>query len=223
LRTLAIIPAFNEEIGLGKLLDRLLSLNLLPLCDVLVIDDGSTDGTYRVAKGRGIRVFRHDVNKGKGEALKTGFRIALMENYDAVITLDADLQHPPEKIGELLDALKTRWDIVVGSRFRNLEGMPFLNYLSNRLTTLILSLIVGKKLEDTQSGFRALRTYVLRRVKLKTNHFDFESEILAKAARMGFRIGVVPIKTIYGAEKSHVNKLLDTLRFIKLVFFLGWR
>jgi hypothetical protein len=101
--------------------------------------------------------------------------------------------------------------------------MPLLRYLSNRLTTLLLSIAVGKRLEDTQSGFRALKTKILKNLRLKGRHFDLESEILARAARLGFRIGTVPIKTIYRDESSHVNKLLDTLRFVRLLIRLGWR
>ncbi len=223
MRVLAVIPAYNEESGIGTLLDRLLVQGLLSPRDILVVDDGSTDRTSAFALERGVRVIRHPVNLGKGVALLNGFKIALSENYEAVLTMDADLQHPPERVKDLLRAVKDRWDIVIGSRFKNFEGMPYLNYLSNRLTTLILSLIVGRKLEDTQSGFRAIKREVLMRVKLKTRHFDLESEMIARAARMGFKIGVVPIETIYGREKSHVNKVLDTLRFMRLIFLLSWR
>jgi glycosyltransferase involved in cell wall biosynthesis len=220
LKVLILIPAYNEEGYIGKLLDIL--LHFFRKGDILVVDDGSTDATSLEARERGVNVITLDENRGKGFALKRGFHFALQKNYDAVITMDADLQHNPHEIKKFLKKAEEGYDIIVGSRFGEFANMPPDRYLSNRLTTLVLSLVSRRKLVDTQSGFRFIRRNVLEKVKLKTNRYQTESELLFKAARSGFRITNVPIKTLYMGERSSINRLLDTLRFIKLVICSLW-
>jgi len=216
MRGLAIIPAFNEAGRIVPVIEGVMA-NLAPE-DILVVDDGSTDGTAEVAKSAGARVLALERNTGKGFALREGFSLAIREGYDFVIVLDADGQHPPRRIPDFLRAAK-RADIVVGSR-KPFVGMPRANYLSNRITTLAISLMTRTRIDDSQSGFRLVKTEVLRAIPLKTTHYQTESELLVKALWKGFRLAHVPVEVIYRGEKSHIRGWLDVPRAIILALWL---
>ena len=198
MNTLAVIPARDAESTIGSVVRDL--KRRLPGLSILVIDDGSIDATSARAREAGADVIRHDVNRGKGAALQTGFDEACGRGVDRVLTLDADGQHDPAYAPVLLGALD-RADIVIGSRDRNRRGMAWLR----------------KAIEDTQSGFRAMRAKVLEGVRPRSSRFDYESEFLIEAGRKGFTIAAVPVPTLYNAPGSHIDPLRDTARFIRLV------
>lgn len=207
-----IIPAFNEEETIQALLKQ---ITICEKRDIVVIDDGSSDRTGDIVTRFGATLLKHATNKGKGMAHRTAFSYAIQQGYDGVITMDADGQHAP---GELESFLKERGraDILIGTRSMSLANMPLLRYLTNKVTSLVVSLIASQRVFDSQSGYRYISTDVLKRVPLRTRRFQTESEILIKAGRMGFRIGAVPISTIYREEKSYINPFIDTGRFIGL-------
>lgn len=118
----AVIPAYNAERTIKILIERV--KKFIPLEDIVVVDDGSTDMTSEIALGCGANVLKHAKNYGKGKALKTGFKFAILKNYDAVLTLDADLQHDPDEIPKLIDKFSEGFDIVIGNRMKNLKSMP---------------------------------------------------------------------------------------------------
>jgi glycosyltransferase involved in cell wall biosynthesis len=207
-----IIPAYNEERNIQELLGL---LGEYPKNDIVVVDDGSSDGTGNLVEHFGATLLRHGTNKGKGMAHRTGFTYAVEKGYDGVITLDADGQHAPGEIGLFLKK-RDEADILVGTRDMSLANMPLLRYLTNKVTSLTVSLIASQRVFDSQSGFRYISSEVLKRIPLRTTRFQTESEILIKAGRMGFKIGVVPISTIYREEKSYINPFIDTGRFIGL-------
>lgn len=210
-----LLPGYNEEKMIGQVVSKARKV----INDVIVVDDGSTDDTYQIAKSAGAIVIRHEVNKGKGAALKTGFQYALEHNYQAVITMDSDGQHDVNDIPNFLNALSEgKAGIVIGSRMKDISTMPAIRKVTNKLTSYISSLLMHQKVDDSQSGFRLITSDVLRSIKLESDRYDMESEILIKASRAGFQIISVPIKTIYGQEKSKINPLIDTYRFIRLVF-----
>jgi glycosyltransferase involved in cell wall biosynthesis len=191
--------------------------------DIVVIDDGSKDQTFGIAQRAGAVVLKHERNKGKGEALKTGFKYAQKKNYDAFFTIDADLQHDPSSIADFLKKTAGNFNgIIIGTRDVHLKTMPFARWLSNNLTSMILSILSDQTIRDSQSGYRLISTQVLKKVKLKAKKYDLESEILVKAGRKGFKIDAVPIKTIYGGGKSFINPLIDTGRFLKLMWRTLW-
>jgi len=189
----------------------------IPEATVLVVDDGSTDATSAAARGAGADVIRHEVNRGKGAALQTGFDEALRRGAERVLTLDADGQHAPAYAPGLLAALDGS-DVVIGSRDGNRAGMPWIRRATNSVMTSIVSGLAGKKIEDTQSGYRAIRSEVLAAVRPGSLRFEYESEFLIEAGRKGFRIGSVPIPTLYNAPGSHIDPFRDTVRFIRLLF-----
>jgi len=220
-KTFAVVPAYNAGPPLAGVVEG--AAHRLGRERVLVVNDGSTDGMPERLKGMGFRVEDHERNRGKGAALATGFRAALAGGADGVITLDADGQHDPAWIPEFLAAAGDA-DIVVGSRMRDPGPMPWLRVAVNRFTSAVVSLLAGTRLTDSQSGFRWISARVLRRVPLESERFDAESEILIKAARLGFRIVEIPMPAIYGEETSKVHPVRDTVRFFRLVArSLGWR
>jgi len=222
-KVLIIIPAFNEEKSLGKLLKKVSSVSSLK--DVLVVDDGSQDNTAIIAKKAGSRVLSQKTNQGKGLALRAGFDFALKSGYDAVVTMDADGQHDPREIPKFLKSFKKSGaDLIIGTREHNLSEMPFPRFMANKTTSFVTSLLAGVRVHDSQSGYRFIKKNLIKKINLKTGRFQMETEIIVKAAMAGFSIKEVPIKTIYFKKfKSYINPLVDTVRFTKLTLRMLWR
>ena len=225
MRTLVIIPCKNLESEVGDVVRGVLGLDLN--LDVVVINDGSTDGTSASAGAAGAHVLEHEVNLGKGAALKTGFEYAIEKGYDAAITMDGDGQHEPSAIPDFLDALKKRdADVIIGSRMHAVGEMPKLRIWTNRTTSRIVSLIAGQEISDSQSGYRLIKVSVLRDVvkSFVTTRYDTESELLIRAARRGYKVAAVTIRSIYTGTVSHISPFVDTLRFVRLVIrSMFWR
>ena len=216
MRIVALIPAYNAARRLPEVITGV--AEHISRSDIVVVDDGSSDDTLRIAESCETVVLKHARNRGKGAALKTGFGFALTEGYDAVLTLDADGQHDPRCIPAFIQAQRqTQADIVVGSRMHDISTMPLHRRCSNTLTSLIISIRVGCRIPDSQSGFRWIRSSVLRAIPLKDDGYHLESELLIKARKKGARIVAVPIETIYRDEKSSIKPFRDTLRFVVLI------
>ncbi|MFH1007692.1 MAG: glycosyltransferase family 2 protein [Candidatus Latescibacterota bacterium] len=214
---LVVIPAYNAAASLPDVIARV--QRHVPPQDVLVIDDGSGDATREMARQSGVHLVSHPANRGKGAALRTGFEWALSRGYETVITLDADGQHEPESIPDLIRHWQTSGaDLIVGSRMHNHRGMPLGRICSNTLTSWVISRRAGQHIEDSQSGYRLITAEVLRHVALETCGYETESELLIKAARLDFQIRFVPISTVYADEQSFIHPLRDTGRFIALVW-----
>jgi len=191
---------------------------------VLVVDDGSADSTSQIASDAGAVVLRNAANEGKGACLRKGFKYALEHNFDAVITMDGDGQHLPEDLPAFIHLGEdTQVDIVVGNRMRKTQNMPLIRALTNRFMSWMISLLSKQGIPDTQCGYRLIKRQVLEKIELKTSNFEIETEILINASRAGFRIVSVPIKTVYRGEKSQINPLVDTLRFIRFIISVGSR
>lgn len=210
MKTCVIIPAYNEE----KTIQDLIKSVRQYVPDALVINDGSTDKTEELAREGGAAVLSFKHNAGKGKALKDGFDYALKNNYDAVITMDADGQHSAGDIMNIIDgAVSPRVGIVVGNRMANPGNMPPLRFITNFFMSLIISLISRQNIPDTQCGFRLIKCAALRNMRLIASNYEIESELLVKTSRLGFRIVSVPIKSVYEGQSSLINPLLDTWRF----------
>jgi glycosyltransferase involved in cell wall biosynthesis len=215
----AILPALNAARFLPEVIAAIGAAQ--PDCRVLVVDDGSSDGTADVARQAGAEVIVHEVNQGKGEALKTGYRWAREQNLDWVYTMDADGQHLPAEMQGFQDvAAAGGYDVVVGSRMARTGNMPWIRKMTNRFTSWVISRLAGQAIPDSQNGYRLYRTRCFQGLTLQAKRYDSESEILVKMARRGYRIGSVPITTVYGDEVSTINPFVDTGRFVRLVFRL---
>lgn len=218
---LVLIPAYNAGLTISELIEK--TSKFVDKSNILVIDDGSEDQTFAIAQKAGAVVLKHETNKGKGEALKTGFKYAQKKDYEALFTIDADLQHDPSSIRDFLQKANQNFSgIIIGTREINLKKMPLARWLTNNLCSAILSIFSGQKIRDSQSGYRLISTQVLKRIKLKAKKYDLESEILVKAGRSGFKIDSVPIPTIYRGSKSFINPFVDTGRFIRIMWRSIW-
>lgn len=215
MRIACLIPVYNEESNLVKLLPKLHSL--IKREDILIVDDGSEDASSIIASRYGLKTIRNPKNLGKGMSLRIGFSWAIEEGYDAVLTMDADCQHDPKFIPQMAKPVsENRADVVIGTRSLSSGRMPPQRIVSNKLTSLVVSILTKHRVHDTQSGFRIMSTRALKDITLKTSKFETESELLIRALRRGYRIHEIPIETVYGEERSSIAGLPDTLRFILL-------
>jgi glycosyltransferase involved in cell wall biosynthesis len=210
MRVAVLIPAYQAAPYLGDVLARLGSLPEPP--EILVIDDGSRDATAEVAREFGARVHSFAGNRGKGIALITGF--GLLREMDAVVTLDADGQHPPECVPDLIRAADGA-DVVLGMRMRS-GAMPRLRRFANWSSSAWTSALAGRTISDSQCGFRLFRRDVLERTPVTPGRYEVETEMAVRAARLGFRITEVPIPTVYGGE-SHLSLHRDVPRILAMM------
>ncbi len=206
------IPAHNAAKTIGEVISR--AAKFVSFEDIFVVDDGSTDQTDYIAHGLGVWVLRHNFKRGKGSSLRDATRKILELDYDSVITVDSDLQHDPDEIPSFISASQ-ELDIVIGKRTISVDRMPVHRYLSNSITTGLISMRTGIKIEDSQCGYRLYKTSVLKSVESRCRYYDYESDLLIKAALAGFRVGFVPIKTIYNDSKSGM-RAVDIFRFIRV-------
>ena len=204
MKTIAIIPAYNEEIGIGSII-----LNVQRYVDhVLVVDDGSDDSTADIAELAGAEVIRHHQNQGKGAALKTGF--SRVGGYDAVVTIDADGQHNPREIPKLLEPIiKGEADLVNGSRY--IEGGEKNTPKYRRVGQSVLDIATNMNgqinVTDSQSGFRVFSANTIPAFRFNLSGFGIESEMLIDASNAGFRIGEVQIGVRYDTADRKRNPI----------------
>ena len=212
-RVAVLIPALNAQ----RTIPAVVVQARAALEPVIVIDDGSRDSTGDVARAVGATVLRHDVNRGKGAALKTGFTWALENGFDGVITLDADGQHLPSEIPKFLAA---RGDLIIGSRSHLFGHMLPRRRMANRFSAWCISKCAGARITDSQSGFRFYSANLLRNLRLRTDGFDMESEVIVLAGKRGFRISTIAIDLgfVNGVSTSHYKPLHDSVRIAWTVF-----
>ena len=205
-----VIPAFQAERTLGAVVGDV--RRAVRTCQVIVVDDGSTDGTRGVARTTADRVVCFEGNRGKGAALRAGFEAALAGGASVVVTLDADGQHDAACAPALLHALEAA-DVAVGTRRRRGTTMPWRRRMTNTLSSLAVSVCAGRPMADVQSGYRAVRAAVLRSIAPVGDRYEYETDFLIQAARAGFAIAWVPVPTVYGGQ-SHFRGVRDTARVV---------
>ncbi|MCF8031584.1 MAG: glycosyltransferase family 2 protein [Desulfarculaceae bacterium] len=203
-----VMPVYNEEKFLAEILRQVQAVDLGDMeRELVLVDDCSTDGSWRIAQGlegadsvndslkpfdRPIRVFRHAVNQGKGAALRTGFAKAAGE---LIIIQDADLEYDPEDYLKLLaPVLKGKAEVVYGSRFTGeRRNMFFHHWVGNRFLTLMTNLLFNTTLSDMETCYKLFKREALEGIVIKSDRFNFEPEITAKILKKGIRIYEVPI------------------------------
>jgi len=215
MRVMALIPALDAAATVGPVVRGVLE----HIPDVVVVDDGSSDDTSGAAREAGARVVRHDTNLGKGAALVTGFRLAIEGGFDAVLTLDADGQHDPEYIPELMKTAEAGPAVTLGCRVMDLERFPKARYYTNRIGVVCISWRAKARIDDSQTGYRVYRTDFLKGVEVTSGRFATETELLIKAGRRGLGIACVPIEPLYPEDAvggSHFRPVADTYRICML-------
>jgi glycosyltransferase involved in cell wall biosynthesis len=209
----ALIPAHDEAPRIAAVIAR--TREFLP---VIVVDDGSSDDSADRARDAGAEVVEQRPNQGKGMALRTGFRRALNDGAEAILTLDGDGQHDPAEISRFLAAwsIDLPPDLVIGRR--NFRKMPPTRRLSNEIGRIAFSWAVGRPIPDNQSGYR-LVSRRLAEATLASDEpgFAFEVEQITTCIRMGGAIAWVPIRTIYAGAPSHIRPLTHLREFIRIV------
>ncbi len=210
---LAVIPAYNESQHITQVVK--LAQRYVP---VLVVDDGSSDDTARLAASAGAQVLRQGLNQGKGAALRAGFRRALDLGCEAVIALDGDGQHDPQEIEKFLQAFREqRADLVIGQR--NFDRMPPSRRLANTLGRGLFSWAMGRPIPDNQSGYRLLsRRFMQAVLDSSESGFEFEVEMLATCLAGGYTLAWTPIRTIYSGEASHIQPWQHIVNFVRVAW-----
>jgi glycosyltransferase involved in cell wall biosynthesis len=207
-----VIPCFNEGATIAGLVGA--ALQHLPL--VVVVDDGSTDMTSEAAQSAGARMVRHETNRGKGAALRTGLALAVKQGFEWAVTLDGDGQHAPDDIPAFLRcAGQTGALLVIGNRMHNAQAIPWLRRQVNAWMSRQLSRRAGRPLPDTQCGFRLIRLETWAGLSLKTEHFEVESEMLMAFLAAAYPVAFVPIQVIGRRRHSRIAPLTDSLRWWK--------
>lgn len=213
-----VIPVFNEEATVGNIVTRTKkTLEQLGVSyEILVVDDGSDDRSADIAQELKAHVLKK-AHQGKGFALRSGFRQAKGE---LVVTLDADGSHQPEEIPLVLRYIREgKADFVVGSRFFDSEAnktkIPKINRTGNRMFNSLIRYLTGAKISDSQSGFRAIRSSLIKRMKLGSHGYEVESEMLVKALKMGARVAETPISFVQRTVgSSKLDPVKDGVRIL---------
>lgn len=219
MRACAIVPAYQAERSVGAVVEEL--CRLWPGSSaVFVIDDGSTDGTARVAAAAGARVVSHDRNRGKGAALKTGLRLADDDGFDVAVSVDADGQHPPAEALRVLRADPDPGALVLGVRDLAGAGAPTANQRSNAISNFFLSYFAGLPMADTQCGLRRYPVRAVLDAGVADDGYAFESEVLLRAVARGIPVTEVPVRVIYppeGERVTHFDSVRDPARIVARV------
>lgn len=213
-RILALVPAYNEQNQIGKVVCGVLAQGF----PVLVVDDGSTDNTAARAESAGATVLRQGKNQGKGVALRRGFAWALDQGYEAMLTLDGDNQHDPAEIPRFLEiAEREPYDLIIGAR--NFNDMPWTRYTMNVLGRWTFSRLMGQPMPDNQSGYRWLSPRLAEAALAgEEEGYEFEVEMIVICLRHDYRLGWVPIRTIYNGEPSHINHVKHVFQYLRLLW-----
>jgi len=208
----AIVPAYNEEKNIYNVVKGLRKIGL----KAIVVDDGSKDRTYELAKKAGAIVLRHRINKGKGEALRTAFEYARKRKIENFVIIDADLQYLPEEAGKLLDPIKKgEADITMG--YRNWREVPFRHKLGNFVWRTFFNILFGTKFKDTNCGYMAFGKRAIEEIENIHGGYIIENSILSEAIKKNLKVKQVPVKVFYHKKsgiKRGIRVVLGVLIFI---------
>jgi len=202
-RIVVAMSAYNEAKYIGSLVLQARE----HVDEVLVVDDGSTDPTSKVAKLAGATLIRHDENKGKGVAIQRILVEANKRTTDILILMDADSQHDPKEIPSLVKAVSEGFDLVIGSRKIRRNNIPLYRRVGQTVLLYLTRTLSRRKLSDTESGFRALSRKAISEIQLKETGFAVEAEMISAATAKGLKITEVPISAIYIKGGSTLNPI----------------
>lgn len=207
-----VIPAYNEGVVIKNVIRE---VKRQGYNHIIVVDDGSSDDTYLRAKKEGVVALRHILNRGKGAAVKTGIEAAKMLGADIIVTLDGDGQHDPKDISKLLEKIKGKHDVVLGSRFLKKNKIPPFKVIANFLGNFITWIVYGIWVNDSQSGFRAYSRKAFSLMDTTHDRYEYDSEIIREIARNELRYTEIPIRvryTSYSMNKANRQSLVNGIK-----------
>lgn len=215
-----IIPGHNEEKNIGQVIEK--AKKFAPAGKIVVVDDGSNDGTAAEAKKHGVTVLRHIINLGKGAALRTGSQYSLGKGAEALVFMDSDGQHDPEDIPRLISALADNGgsDIVFTYRDRGSSHMPLVKKFGNAFIDTVMRLLFHINVKDTQCGYKAMRKEAYEKLQLMSNDYSIESEIAAKTGKYRLKFTQLPIRTVY-ADRYKGTTVFDGMKIV--LKMLWWK
>lgn len=214
-----VIPAYNEAAVIASVIDEIRRAGYQ---NILVVDDGSTDTTFLIAKNSGVVAVRHEINRGKGAATKTGIEATKSFGADIIITMDGDGQHDPEDIRKLVNPIRNgKAEVVLGSRLIHPEGMPWYKIVHNRIGNLITWWLFGLHVTDSQSGFRAYSRHAAELINTRYDRYEYESEVIREIYVYRLRHVEVPVAvryTEYSMNKSAKQNLANGIKTVYKMF-----
>jgi glycosyltransferase involved in cell wall biosynthesis len=211
-----VIPAFDAEAMIGSVIDSLRTT--LPDQEIVVVDDGSRDATPRIAREKACTLLSHDVNRGKGAALRTAFTALAERGVEVALTVDADGQHPAEEAKRVLEVDDDKDALVLGVRALTRDGAPRKNVFSNGISNFFISRFAGRPLADTQCGLRRYPIAKTLALHARGTGYELEAEVLLRAVWAGVRVVEVPIRVLYPEDRvTHFRVGRDPWRIIKAV------
>lgn len=203
-KVIAVIPAFNEEKYIGTVVLK----TKQHANEIIVVDDGSTDQTARIAQLAGARVIRHQQNRGYGASIQTLLAEAKREDFTVLVLLDADSQHNPDEIPGLVQPIAEGYDLVIGSREKQRVGIPFYRRVGQRVIAYFSGTLSGKKLYDSECGFRAFSPKAVAALELRENGMAISAETISQATEKGLKITEKPISVSYTDDSSTLNPMV---------------
>jgi glycosyltransferase involved in cell wall biosynthesis len=218
-RVFFVIPGYNEAASVAQVVRQVCSRFL----NVVVVDDGSSDGTARVAADAGATVVRHLLNRGQGAALKTGIEYALLRGADAIVTFDADGQHRLEDVDAMLaPVLANQCDIVLGSRFlAGPSGVPFMRRLTLKLGVIFTLLVSNIRVSDTHNGLRVFSRQAAQQIRINQDRMAHASEILDEISRLKLRYREMPTRILYTEYSKRKGQRSAAAFRVAWDFFVG--
>ena len=209
-KIIAAMPAYNEEKYIGTMVLKTRQY----VDEVIVVDDGSRDKTSEIARLAGATVIRHDRNKGYGAAIQSILAEAKRRNPDVLVLLDADAQHNPSEIPHLIKPISEGFDFVIGSRVLKKNHIPYYRRIGQKVLLYSTRVLSGKRLSDTESGFRVFSKKAITTLQLKENGMAVSAETIAEAAKRRLKVTEVPISITYTKDSSTLNPLAHGLEVL---------
>jgi len=218
MKTSLVVPAYNEEEGLALVEKEYLD----QVDEIIIVDDGSTDGAYeagRKSADDNVRLFRHEVNRGKVAALRTGVEHA---SGDIIIFTDADCTYPARYVPDLLREIDKGADLVLGARLQGRESMPAFNRIGNGIFSFLATYISCMRIKDSQTGLRAFKRDMFGKLDVKAQGLEFETKMTVRAAKLGYKIVEIPIEYRERVGRSKLRPIKDGARMLLAIFSVAY-
>ncbi len=214
-----VIPIYNEGGVIGDVIEEIRKHGDF---SIFIIDDGSSDNTKNQVAQHNVYYLRHVINRGKGAAVKTGVMAAHRSGADVVVTMDGDGQHDPADIDTLIEPILSEgYDVVLGSRMLNHEGMPLLKVIANKIGNVITWIFYGIYVSDSQSGFRAYSEYAAGIIDTRADKYEYDSKVIREIKRNKLKFKEVPVHVRYTKysmtkpqKQGFINGLKTLVRII---------